>query len=277
MASCCYQMYKELKLKANHNLLLMQLHLGYVVIKCTKSWSWKQITTIFRYDKFLSKLLSNVQRAEVESKSQQSVQPLVEDDSCYQMYKELKLKANHNMRRRLISLRWVVIKCTKSWSWKQITTMLTISIYRTTLLSNVQRAEVESKSQLVLISGHFGLSCYQMYKELKLKANHNRTSMLLGEKRVVIKCTKSWSWKQITTEPHGSLFFYGLLSNVQRAEVESKSQPGLAADPAAARCYQMYKELKLKANHNPKASANFWLMLLSNVQRAEVESKSQLA
>ena len=59
-------------------------------------------------------LLSNVQRAEVESKSQQSVATTTGATSCYQMYKELKLKANHNGKHVRVVLDEVVIKCTKS-------------------------------------------------------------------------------------------------------------------------------------------------------------------
>ena len=140
------------------------------------------------------------------------------------MYKELKLKANHNCNCELKNICQVVIKCTKSWSWKQITTRY-ISCFRSfKLLSNVQRAEVESKSQLGYERGAKVLSCYQMYKELKLKANHN-------SKLKVIKAAM-------------------LLSNVQRAEVESKSQLYECSEKTSRGCYQMYKELKLKANHN---------------------------
>ncbi len=41
-----------------------------------------------------------------------------------------------------------------------------------------------------------------------------------------------------------------MLPNVQRAKVESKSQQQAAAAADHFGCYQMYKELKLKANHN---------------------------
>ena len=41
------------------------------------------------------------------------------------------------------------------------------------MLPNVQRAKVESKSQLEWEHLYLMLRCYQMYKELKLKANHN--------------------------------------------------------------------------------------------------------
>ena len=51
-------------------------------------------------------------------------------------------------------------------------------------LPNVQRAKVESKSQKQA-------RCYQMYKELKLKANHNKAPQLNVAGSDVTKCTKS--------------------------------------------------------------------------------------
>ena len=170
------------------------------------------------------KLLSNVQRAEVESKSQPIFFDKEHGMCCYQMYKELKLKANHNALSTVTVTIDVVIKCTKSWSWKQITTAKFTEDKKIMLLSNVQRAEVESKSQLRYVPSFSFLSCYQMYKELKLKANHNTAARCAANTNVVIKCTKSWSWKQITTKYPYQLLIIGLLSNVQRAEVESKSQ-----------------------------------------------------
>ena len=140
------------------------------------------------------------------------------------MYKELKLKANHNPAGELPQNKIVVIKCTKSWSWKQITTSNSSGICSSLLLSNVQRAEVESKSQLRYLCPKYYHSCYQMYKELKLKANHNLSTSVPADVIVVIKCTKSWSWKQITTRAVVAHRAHKLLSNVQRAEVESKSQ-----------------------------------------------------
>ena len=92
------------------------------------------------------------------------------------------------------------------------------------MLSNVQRAEVESKSQHDEYCNDDGICCYQMYKELKLKANHNNFNDKVTISNVVIKCTKSWSWKQITTAEVYLANNRALLSNVQRAEVESKSQ-----------------------------------------------------
>ena len=217
-------MYKELKLKANHNC---------AALTCVAQ-----------------ALLSNVQRAEVESKSQQYLVNAGETVSCYQMYKELKLKANHNKEQQHKIVSTVVIKCTKSWSWKQITTRPHIASFPCWLLSNVQRAEVESKSQQINSNLKRIIGCYQMYKELKLKANHNAPNLTIFSPYSCYQMYKELKLKA----NHNVAFFYlchvGLLSNVQRAEVESKSQLSHSRWPCFTCCYQMYKELKLKANHN---------------------------
>ncbi len=58
-----------------------------------------------------------------------------------------------------------------------------------------------------------------------------------------------------------------------KSKVESKSQRGKIDFTA---CYQMYKELKLKANHNYRYyEVTIVFGMLPNVQRAKVESKSQ--
>ena len=112
-------------------------------------------------------LLSNVQRTKVESKSQLDFYDVTAVAGCYQMYKEQKLKANHNFNLH-----------------KQKYKML---------LSNVQRTKVESKSQLGSLRKTSVRCCYQMYKEQKLKANHNALEVLRKVRNVVIKCTKNKS------------------------------------------------------------------------------------
>ncbi len=59
------------------------------------------------------------------------------------------------------------------------------------MLPNVQRAKVESKSQPELGCIFPYLRCYQMYKELKLKANHNEGPGIAKKRNDVTKCTKS--------------------------------------------------------------------------------------
>ena len=173
----CYQIYKEQKLKANHNLHRALLYNWLVVIKYTKNKSWKQITTPpcgchHRW-------------------------------CCYQIYKEQKLKANHNSNMALA-----------------VDLML---------LSNIQRTKVESKSQHGVGWIETSRSCYQIYKEQKLKANHNRFVADNETQRVVIKYTKNKSWKQITTKMEVEGLTMLLLSNIQRTKVESKSQLQLVA------------------------------------------------
>ena len=143
-------------------------------------------------------LLSKIQRTKVESKSQLSYVRWTTGASCYQKYKEQKLKANHNWSSRAYEVKrllskiqrtkvesksqhttlgihdfGVVIKNTKNKSWKQITTRWRRWCICLLLLSKIQRTKVESKSQHHHPSGASYLSCYQKYKEQKLKANHN--------------------------------------------------------------------------------------------------------
>ena len=71
---------------------------------------------------FLPSLLPKIQRTKVESKSQHGVFNDNRNPSCYQKYKEQKLKANHNIG---------------------------VSMQRfNELLPKIQRTKVESKSQL---------------------------------------------------------------------------------------------------------------------------------
>ena len=169
-------------------------------------------------------MLSNVQRTKIESKSQQAGGLNIIHGRCYQMYKEQKLKANHNLEIKPSPDGIVVIKCTKNKNWKQITTINPLDVDHTLLLSNVQRTKIESKSQPGSFKGFFTDSCYQMYKEQKLKANHNRSALNNKICHVVIKCTKNKNWKQITTIASDSVVKESLLSNVQRTKIESKSQ-----------------------------------------------------
>ena len=69
------------------------------------------------------------------------------------------------------------------------------------MLPKIQRTKVESKSQLKNEHRISYKSCYQKYKEQKLKANHNYLINMPNRFTVVTKNTKNKSWKQITTKP----------------------------------------------------------------------------
>ena len=59
------------------------------------------------------------------------------------------------------------------------------------LLSNMQRTKIESKSQRYLGQSTTEKCCYQICKELKLKANHNKQVMNDRAVLVVIKYAKN--------------------------------------------------------------------------------------
>ena len=92
-------------------------------------------------------------------------------------------------------------------------------------------------------------SWYQRQKELKLKANHNKTTQIFNS--------------------------IGLVSKIERTEIESKSQHSISVGSASRCWYQRQKELKLKANHNINKKQDIQLLLVSKIERTEIESKSQ--
>ena len=144
--SCCKDG-KELKLKANHNSLKILRQTSFVVAKMGKNWNWKQITTGSGFGLLGTKLLQRWERTEIESKSQpKSLLPNLLL-CCCKDGKELKLKANHNCGRAVISFSWVVAKMGKNWNWKQITTPFYEVCQILRLLQIWERTEIESKSQ----------------------------------------------------------------------------------------------------------------------------------
>ena len=97
MIISCVQWFKDTKLKANHNSVLIIICWFGVVSNGSKILNWKQITTCG----ILYPL------------------PL----GCVQWFKDTKLKANHNYRYFALFLSCVVSNGSKILNWKQITTI----------------------------------------------------------------------------------------------------------------------------------------------------------
>ena len=93
---CCFQWFKDTKMKANHNAFSVLRTIEHVVSSGSKILKWKQITTIVNY--------------------------LYPRCGCFQWFKDTKMKANHNrygwqkMRQKVVSSGSKILK------WKQITT-----------------------------------------------------------------------------------------------------------------------------------------------------------
>ena len=94
-----------------------------VVSSGSKILKWKQITTGFVNEKI------NI--------------------CCFQWFKDTKMKANHNGDDNMCDLVKVVSSGSKILKWKQITT-------------KTERVDIER-------------SCFQWFKDTKMKANHNVT------------------------------------------------------------------------------------------------------
>ena len=166
-------MFKEPKLKANHNNLDCIYLILLSIYQCSKNRNWKQITTDTPNPYETLKVFINVQRTEIESKSQHKLISLSIFNSIYQ--------------------------CSKNRNWKQITTITSLIDLTSIVFINVQRTEIESKSQPIQIIMQSKLKYLSMFKEPKLKANHNINITYLINSRSIYQCSKNRNWKQITT------------------------------------------------------------------------------
>ena len=134
-------------MKANHNRIKSLSSKGTAVSNGSKILKWKQITTKAAY--------------------------WICYNSCFQWFKDTKMKANHNNIKIYNWTEIAVSNGSKILKWKQITTC---------------------GSYYLQVRG-----CFQWFKDTKMKANHN---MFDGEYRIidaVSNGSKILKWKQITT------------------------------------------------------------------------------
>ena len=143
----CFQWFKDTKMKANHNSFCFFNAFSEVVSNDSKILKWKQITT--------------------------ARQRMKHKECCFQWFKDTKMKANHNIFYNYSTNLLVVSNDSKILKWKQITTCITIQ--------------------------GFQWSCFQWFKDTKMKANHSCRAHSTCRTNVVSNDSKILKWKQITT------------------------------------------------------------------------------
>ena len=94
---CCFQWFKDTKMKANHNWTKKITTLCLAVSNGSKILKWKQITT--------------------------QVYELRLRECCFQWFKDTKMKANHNIFMLCRYAFFAVSNGSKILKWKQITTL----------------------------------------------------------------------------------------------------------------------------------------------------------
>ena len=165
----------------------------------TKIQIWKQITTFsIEFSRNWS-VYHPIQKYKFESKSQLVRHITTQSDRCITQYKNTNLKANHNGLSCLLILVTGVSPNTKIQIWKQITTMMLLSIKKAKVYHPIQKYKFESKSQHFIKMFSFMLRCITQYKNTNLKANHNGFSHHESKETGVSPNTKIQIWKQITT------------------------------------------------------------------------------
>ena len=110
---CCFQWFKDTKMKANHNNVMEKYYLCSAVSNGSKILKWKQITTKLTYWKSV--------------------------DGCFQWFKDTKMKANHNIVVTHLCSIQAVSNGSKILKWKQITTGFQYKIFIKMLFPMVQR------------------------------------------------------------------------------------------------------------------------------------------
>ena len=143
----CFQWFKDTKMRANHNHIVMFSFLLNAVSNGSKILKWEQITTVFafRYTCFC----------------------------CFQWFKDTKMRANHNSRTATKCWTEAVSNGSKILKWEQITTV-----------------------SLRLFSS---CCCFQWFKDTKMRANHNWVHLVFLVLVAVSNGSKILKWEQITT------------------------------------------------------------------------------
>ena len=96
MADCCFQCFKDTKMRANHNSIIHAYSIPIVVSNVSKILKWEQITTIC------------IRKSTYHS--------------CFQCFKDTKMRANHNTSTIVAIPTMVVSNVSKILKWEQITT-----------------------------------------------------------------------------------------------------------------------------------------------------------
>ena len=99
MCGCCFQWFKDTKMRANHNQLLSAAFTAPAVSNGSKILKWEQITTIVVRNCFKS--------------------------CCFQWFKDTKMRANHNEVSTVEACADAVSNGSKILKWEQITTIIT--------------------------------------------------------------------------------------------------------------------------------------------------------
>ena len=165
-----------------------------------------------------------LQRYTFGSKSQPTPITSFIASRCLWYCKDIHLEANHNFSPLIFTFYKVAYDIAKIYIWKQITTLILITLLELKLLMILQRYTFGSKSQHNKVNprhylvaydiakiyiwkqittkrpeGSLICSCLWYCKDIHLEANHNRGEQGLQGVQVAYDIAKIYIWKQITT------------------------------------------------------------------------------
>ena len=119
---CCFQWFKDTKMKANHNKITREQQSVWAVSNGSKILKWKQITTIITC--FNCYYCCFQWFKDTKMKANHNDEPYWCNTlwSCFQWFKDTKMKANHNVPSAISNRGLAVSNGSKILKWKQITT-----------------------------------------------------------------------------------------------------------------------------------------------------------
>ena len=251
--------------------------LNVVVYQVKDTIFWKQITTHGATFCELPELFIKSKIQFFESKSQLLSLLIREEIRCLSSQRYNFLKANHNIRMRMLLIEELFIKSKIQFfeSKSQQTRLAVLGHPLLFIKSKIQF--FESKSQLQWTISNSAVCCLSSQRYNFLKANHNLLSVSYLSADVVYQVKDTIFWKQITTyECCGALRAWLFIkSKIQF--FESKSQLYISRDNLYQVVYQVKDTIFWKqittANYVNKSA--FVLFIKSKIQFFESKSQPQ--
>ena len=135
----CLWYCKDIHLEANHNVSTQPISDSLVAYDIAKIYIWKQITTHPSFSLNKIALLMILQRYTFGSKSQLRNDSRENKNRCLWYCKDIHLEANHNITAENVAQAIVAYDIAKIYIWKQITTLMVLTISTWALLMVLQR------------------------------------------------------------------------------------------------------------------------------------------
>ena len=166
------------------------------------------------------------------------------------------MKAIHNLVPCLHITITVVLYPKDTEKWKQFTTCTGYNWTNKLLFCIPKILKNESNSQRKKLSHKSSFCCFVSQRYWKMKAIHNQLEKQWKNLKVVLYPKDTEKWKQFTTSPITTTYFYRLFCIPKILKNESNSQLYCILWQKKNSCFVSQRYWKMKAIHNYLSSYN---------------------